>query len=99
MLQESGGKAKTESEKLQRSANSMMILEYFLSFSSLIRNKIVILTQNIYLNKTTDMAKNPSLDGLKTGFSFTKPQSVEKTQDKVTVKSPNTSTPSPRGHA
>lgn len=45
------------------------------------------------------MVKNPSLDGLKTGFSFTKPQSVDKTQDKVSVKSSNTSTPSPRGHA
>lgn len=45
------------------------------------------------------MERNPSLDGLKTGLSFEKPKSVGKTQDKVSVKSPNTSTPSPRGHA
>lgn len=45
------------------------------------------------------MERNPSLDGLKTGISFTRPQNVDKTQDKVSVNTPNTSTPSPRGHA
>ncbi len=46
------------------------------------------------------MTNKPSFDGLKTGLSFTKPQNIEKTsQDKVSVNTPNRSTPSPRGHA
>lgn len=45
------------------------------------------------------MANNPSFDGLKTGFSFKRPQNTDKSQDKVSVNTPNTTTPSPRGHA
>lgn len=45
------------------------------------------------------MANNPSFDGLKTGLSFKKPQDSVKPQDKVSINTPNASTPSPRGHA
>ena len=45
------------------------------------------------------MANGPSFDALKTGISFSRPQSVETPQEKISVNTPNKSTPSPRGHA
>ena len=45
---------------------------------------------------------HPSLDGITTGFSSTKPKKEESksdSQDKVTQNRPAASTPSPRGHA
>lgn len=71
---------------------------HFLSFSFFRSENYCIFEGKINV-KNIDMTNNPSFEGLKTGFSFTKPQNTAKSEDKVSVNTPNKSTPSPRGHA